>query len=50
MWTAITRDVSPALSACDLSFVKRDAIDVGLAPARLDAWCRPPLRARNAGA
>ena len=28
MWTAITREVSPALADCQLSFVARDAIDV----------------------
>ncbi|WEN14191.1 arginine deiminase family protein [Rhodanobacter sp. AS-Z3] len=28
MWVAITRDVSPALGTCELSFVERSAIDV----------------------
>ncbi|MEF9979617.1 MAG: dimethylargininase [Thermomonas sp.] len=31
MWTAITREVSPALADCLLSFVERDAIDLPLA-------------------
>ena len=39
MWTAITRDVSPALAACELSFVERSAIDVQRAQAQHDAYC-----------
>lgn len=39
MWTAITRDVSPALAACELSFVQRSPIDVGRAQAQHDAYC-----------
>lgn len=31
MWTAITRDVSPSLGQCELSFVARTTIDVRLA-------------------
>ena len=31
MWTAITRDVSPALDGCELSFVNREPIDVARA-------------------
>lgn len=31
MWTAITREVSPALADCLVSFVQRDAIDVARA-------------------
>lgn len=34
MWTAITREVSPALADCQLSFVERDAIDVDRARAQ----------------
>lgn len=34
MWTAITREVSPALAQCELSFVERTPID-------------PPARTRN---
>ena len=41
---AITRDVSPALSACELSFVPRTAIDVALAGAQHAAY-REALRA-----
>jgi len=40
MWTAITRDVSPALAACELSFVARSPIDVRVAQAQHDAYCR----------
>ena len=40
MWTAITRDVSPALAACELSFVERSAIDVQRAQAQHDGYCR----------
>lgn len=40
MWTAITRDVSPALADCELSFVVRARIDVGRAQAQHDAYCR----------
>ena len=39
MWTAITRDVSPALAACELSFVRRGAIDVALARRQHAAYC-----------
>ena len=39
MWTAITREVSPALAACELSFVPRAPIDVGRAQAQHDAYC-----------
>lgn len=39
MWTAITRDVSPALAACELSFVQRSPIDVGRAQAQHDGYC-----------
>ena len=39
MWTAITREVSPALAACELSFVSRSPIDVGRAQAQHDAYC-----------
>jgi dimethylargininase len=31
MWTAITRDVSPVIADCELSFVPRDPIDVARA-------------------
>jgi dimethylargininase len=31
MWTAITRDVSPAIADCELSFVPREPIDVARA-------------------
>ncbi len=40
MWTAITRDVSPALAACELSFVSRSPIDIGLAREQHAAYCR----------
>ena len=40
MWIAITRDVSPALAACELSFVERSAIDVQRAQAQHDGYCR----------
>jgi dimethylargininase len=40
MWTAITREVSPALAACELSFVPRAPIDVRRAQAQHDAYCR----------
>ena len=40
MWTAITRDVSPALAECELSFVDRMPIDVGRAQAQHEAYCR----------
>ena len=40
MWTAITREVSPALADCELSFVERSAIDVPRAQAQHDAYCR----------
>ena len=39
MWTAITREVSPVLAACELSFVSRRPIDVGRAQAQHDAYC-----------
>lgn len=38
MWTAITREVSPALADCQLSFVERDAIDVDRARAQHAAY------------
>lgn len=31
MWTAITREVSPALAECELSHIEREAIDIALA-------------------
>ncbi len=34
MWTAITREVSPALAGCELSYIPREAIDVVLADAQ----------------
>lgn len=40
MWTAITREVSPALAGCELSFVPRSAIDVALARQQHAAYCR----------
>ena len=40
MWTAITRDVSPALAQCELSFVDRAPIDVGRAQAQHETYCR----------
>lgn len=40
MWTAITREVSPALAACELSFVERSPIDVARAQAQHAAYCR----------
>lgn len=40
MWTAITRDVSPDLAACELSFVPRAAIDLARARAQHAAYCR----------
>ena len=40
MWTAITREVSPALAACELSFVHRLPVDVGRAQAQHQAYCR----------
>ncbi len=39
MWTAITREVSPALAGCELSFVPRSAIDVALARQQHAAYC-----------
>jgi len=39
MWTAITREVSPALADCQLSFVERDAIDVPRARLQHAAYC-----------
>ena len=41
MWIAITREVSPALGGCELSYVPREAIDV----ARASAQHRDYLRA-----
>ena len=40
MWTAITREVSPALADCELSFVVRSPIDVARAQAQHAAYCR----------
>ncbi len=40
MWTAITREVSPALAGCELSFVPRSPIDVVLARRQHAAYCR----------
>lgn len=40
MWTAITREVSPALASCELSFVQRSAINVALARRQHAAYCR----------
>lgn len=40
MWTAITREVSPALAGCELSFVDRTPIDPGRARAQHAAYCR----------
>ncbi|MEP6898379.1 MAG: hypothetical protein ABI870_07595, partial [Rhodanobacter sp.] len=34
MWTAITREVSPALAECELSFVAREPIDIARAGAQ----------------
>ena len=39
MWTAITREVSPALAGCELSFVPRSPIDVDLARQQHAAYC-----------
>ena len=39
MKIAITREVSPALAACELSFVARTPIDVKRAQAQHDAYC-----------
>lgn len=39
MWTAITREVSPALAECKLSFVERMPIDLARAQAQHDAYC-----------
>ncbi|MEO6227862.1 MAG: dimethylargininase [Thermomonas sp.] len=39
MWTAITREVSPALAGCELSFVSRSPIDVALARQQHAAYC-----------
>ena len=39
MWTAITREVSPALAGCELSFVPRSPIDVALARMQHAAYC-----------
>ncbi len=38
MWTTITREVSPALADCQLSFVERDAIDIDRARAQHAAY------------
>ena len=40
MWIAITRDVSPALGECELSFVDRVSIDVAQAAAQHHAYQR----------
>ncbi len=40
MWTAITREVSPALAGCELSFVPRSPIDFALARRQHAAYCR----------
>ena len=40
MWTAITREVSPALAGCELSFVPRSPIDVARARQQHAAYCR----------
>lgn len=40
MWTAITREVSPALAGCELSFVPRNPIDAALACRQHAAYCR----------
>jgi dimethylargininase len=40
MWIAITRDVSPSLAACELSFVPRVPIDVERAVAQHEAYRR----------
>ncbi len=40
MWTAITREVSPALAGCELSFLPRSPIDVALARRQHAAYCR----------
>jgi dimethylargininase len=31
MWIAVTREVSPALGSCELSYIPRDAIDLARA-------------------
>ncbi len=38
MWIAITRDVSPSLGACELSFVPRTEIDVARAAAQHETY------------
>ena len=40
MWTAITRDVSPSLGGCELSFVPRTGIDVARAAAQHEDYRR----------
>jgi dimethylargininase len=40
MWIAITRDVSPSLATCELSFVARAPIDARRAQAQHAAYCR----------
>ena len=40
MWTAITRDVSPSLGGCELSFVPRTGIDVARAVAQHEDYRR----------
>ena len=40
MWTAITRDVSPSLGGCELSFVPRTEIDVARAAAQHEDYRR----------
>jgi dimethylargininase len=40
MWTAITRDVSPSLGGCELSFVPRTEIDVARAAGQHEVYRR----------
>lgn len=40
MWIAITRDVSPSIAGCELSFVPRTPIDVARAVAQHEAYRR----------
>lgn len=40
MWIAITREVSPSLADCELSFVSRTRIDVDRARVQHAAYCR----------
>jgi dimethylargininase len=39
LWRALTRDVSPALADCELSFLDREPIDVPRAVAQHQAYC-----------